>query len=167
MSMPVHILGPLEALERCLLLGSFHLGSLAQGALCPEGRASFGLCGSAFALLDARVRPYKAYNLRVHEGEAPLPHRLFPRSRMVSGSLGNSSPCHSAWRMAWAKWRRELLFSKSGRAHFLSPTRNVRCSNPLFRLQTARRPVFCRRMQTDGHLSVFVPHSTQPCVRRL
>ena len=164
MSMPVHILGPLEALERCLLLGSFHLG---QGALCPEGRASFDLCGSAFALLDAGARPYKAHNLRAHEGEALIPHRLFPRGRTISGSPGDSSACHSVWRMAWVKWRRELLFSKSGRAFFLSPTRNVRCSTPLFRLQTARRPVFCRRMQTDGHLSVFVPHSTQPCVRRL
>lgn len=167
MSMPAYILGPLEALERCLLLGPFHLGSLAQGALCPGGRASFGLCGSAFALLDVGARPYKAHNLRAHEGEALLPHRLFPRSRTISGSPGNSSPCHSVWRMAWVKWRRELLFSKSGRAHFLSPTRNVRYSTPLFRLQTARRPVFCRRMQMDGHLSVFVPHSTQPCVRRL
>ena len=86
MSMPAHILGPLEALERCLLLGPFHLGSLAQGALCPEGRASFGLCGSAFALLDAEARPYKAHNLRAHEGEALLPYRLFPKSRTISGS---------------------------------------------------------------------------------
>ncbi len=163
MSMPVHILGPLEALERCLLLGSFHLGSLAQGALCPRDRVR----DAAFALLDAGARPYKAHNLPAHEGEALLPHRLFPRSRTISGSPGDSFPCHSVWRMAWVKWRRELLFSKSGRAHFLSPTRNVRCSTPLFRLQTARRPVFCRRMQTDGHLSVFVPHSTQPCVRHL
>lgn len=128
MSMPAYILGPLEALERCLLLGPFHLGSLAQGALCPGGRASFGLRGSAFALLDAGARPYKAHNLRVHEGEALIPHRLFPRSRTISGSPGDSSACHSVWRMAWVKWRRELLFSKSGRAHFLSPTRNVRCS---------------------------------------
>lgn len=99
MSMPANILGPLEALEHCLLLSSFHLGSLTQGALCPGDRASFGLCGSAFALLDAGASPYKAHNLRAHEGEALLPYRLFPRSRTILGSPGDSSPCHSAWRM--------------------------------------------------------------------
>ena len=88
MSMPANILGPLE---RCLLLGPFHLGSLTQGALCPGGRASFGLSGSAFALLDAGARPYKAHNLRAHEGEASFPI-VFSRGAGWSQALRATLP---------------------------------------------------------------------------
>lgn len=168
MSMPAHILGPLEALERCLLLGPFHLGSLAQGALCPGGRASFGLslwlCIRSSRCRSPPVQGAQSPRARRRSAHSPSSFPEEPDDLRLSGRL---FPMPFGLENGMGEVAARTSFQQEWPSTFLSPTRNMRCSTPLFRLQTARRPVFCRRMQMDGHLSVFVPHSTQPCVRRL